>query len=227
MIHVLRFRDADYMRVLERQRELFEGLVAKKRMRCSPDDEWLLMVEHKPVFTLGRHANPRNILAEDAIRKTGVEIVPIERGGDVTFHGPGQLVAYPIIDLECRRMGVKKYIFNLEQAVIETLAEFDIHGERLEDAPGVWVHGKINDTGHPTSETLQKICAVGVKCSRFVTMHGLALNVNTDMHFFSYINPCGFIDRGVTSIAEILGTVPDFEYVSTRLEAHLRRCLSL
>ena len=121
----------------------------------------------------------------------------VNRGGDITYHGPGQLVVYPIIDMANFGVGVKEYVDLLEEVVIRTVGEFGITGERLEGATGVWL-----DAHTPRA---RKICAIGIKCSRYVTMHGFALNVNTDLNYFNYINPCGFVDKGVTSIAKEVG----------------------
>jgi lipoyl(octanoyl) transferase len=131
------------------------------------------------------------------LERRGIEFVQIERGGDITYHGPGQLVVYPILDMQKYSLGVKSYIDLLEETIIRVIAKYGIKGERVEGATGVWI-----DVGTPRE---RKICAIGVKCSRFVTMHGLALNVNTDLSYFSAINPCGFIDKGVTSISRELG----------------------
>ena len=147
------------------------------RQNREDTEEHLLLVEHPPVFTLGRHGHAENMLvSEDALAAKGIEFVRIERGGDITFHGPGQLVAYPIIDLQRHHLGVKDYVNLLEEAVIRTIAHYGITGERVEGATGVWI-----DKGLPGE---RKICAIGVKCTRFVTMHGLALNINTDLHYF-------------------------------------------
>lgn len=161
-------------------------------------DEHLLVVEHKPVFTLGFHGNSANMLVpESFLAGKGIECIRIERGGDITYHGPGQMVVYPILNLRKHNLGVKAYVNLLEESVIRTLASYGLVGERNPGAPGVWL-----GTG---SGYERKICALGVKCSHFVTMHGLALNVNTDLTPFGYINPCGFNDKGVTSMAMELG----------------------
>lgn len=195
----------DYRDAWELQKKLFNKAVEAKRNGV-PDvekpDDMLLLVEHNPVLTLGKHGKSANLLLnEGELRSRGIECIRIERGGDITYHGPGQLVAYPIIDLERYHLGVKAYVNLLEETVIRTIAHYGIKGERVEGASGVWI-GK--DTPNE-----RKICALGVKCSRFVTMHGLALNVNTNLDAFSMINPCGFTDKGVTSIAREIGhTVP-------------------
>ena len=142
----------------------------------------------------------------------------MNRGGDITYHGPGQLVMYPIFDLEQHNIGVRAYIERLEQAVIDTISEYGIKGERLKTATGVWIDSH--------SMNPRKICAIGVKCSRYITMHGLALNVNTDLNYFNYINPCGFIDKGVTSLEKELGKEVDIQEVKTKIKHHFSRLFS-
>lgn len=184
----------DYSEMLAKQRQLFQEMVACKKEGLPIREESIFMVEHPSVITLGKHAKETNVLInETELNKKGIQIFRIERGGDVTYHGPGQLVVYPILDLEAHKLGVKDYVYLLEEAVILTIAVFGINGARVAGASGVWV-------GVGT-ERERKICALGVKCSRYITMHGLALNVNTNLDGFHLINPCGFIDKGVTSIA--------------------------
>lgn len=200
------------------QHEIFDSMVECKKRRLPAEGEALLLVEHDPVVTLGKHAREENLLLpEKMLAERGVEVFRIERGGDVTFHGPGQLVAYPILDLERRRLGVKDYVGLLEESVMRTISAFGIKGERVEGASGVWI-GK----GTPLE---RKICAVGVKCSRFCTMHGLALNVNTDLEWFSMINPCGFADKGVTSMRAETGRDVDFDMVKRLFVAEFMRLL--
>ena len=175
-------------------------------------EQYLLFCEHEHVYTLGKHGDKQNLLIANYICKSrNIDLHTIDRGGDITYHGPGQLVAYPIIDLEAFGMGIKKYISTLEDVVIDTLESYGIKGEKDEKAMGVWI-----DAADPAKA--RKICAIGVRASRFVTMHGLALNVNTDLSYFNYINPCGFRDRGVTSIQKELGYETDFEEVSGRMK---------
>lgn len=215
----IRFFDSPqpYMEMWETQHALFDAMVGAKREGRNPEGEYLLLLEHQPVLTLGRHGREENLINKAEMCRRGIECIRIERGGDITYHGPGQLVAYPIIDLEQHHLGVKDYIHRLEEAVIRTIADYDIKGERVEGATGVWI-GK--DT--PTE---RKICAIGVKCSRYITMHGLALNVNTDLDAFRLINPCGFIDKGVTSIARELGHAVSLREVAERLGHHLTELL--
>lgn len=174
--------DTPYRTMWERQKSLQAGIIEGK------EEETLILTTHKPVYTLGRHGHAENMLTLPA----GVECIRIDRGGDVTYHGPGILIAYPLISLPFHRLGVKAYVDRLEEAVIRTLAHYGIKGERVEGATGVWL-GK----GTPLE---RKICAIGVKVSRGVTMHGLALCVDNPLQPFSQINPCGFTDKGVTTI---------------------------
>lgn len=204
------FQQAPYREVWEKQKALFSSLIASKKGGNNNAMECLLLGDHSPVYTLGFHGNAHNMLAsEEMLRARGAECIRIERGGDITFHGPGQLIAYPIIDLERRSLGVKQYMHLLEEAVIRFLDLYGIKGERIEGATGIWI-GKGTDRE-------RKICAMGVKCSRFVTMHGLAININTDLSYFSAINPCGFVDKGVTSLAQELGHPVDFTLATIRL----------
>lgn len=208
----------DYGEMLARQREVFSAMVEKKKLGLPIDEEYLFLVEHNPVVTLGKHAKENNVLfSEEILRERGVEVFHIERGGDVTYHGPGQLVAYPIIDLERHHLGVKDYVNLLEETVIQTIAEFGVNGERVPGASGVWI-----DVGTPFE---RKICALGVKCSRFITMHGLALNVNTDLSGFSLINPCGFTDKGVTSLARETRGTCNLENIKKFLKEHFQALL--
>ena len=200
-----------YREVWDFQKRLQEELIASRELTDA--EERLLLVEHYPVYTLGFHGCADNmLLSEEELARRGIDLVRIERGGDITFHGPGQLVAYPIIDLSRHGLGVKDYVILLEETVIRTLGVYGIKGERVEGATGVWI-GK--DTQHE-----RKICAIGVKCRRFTTMHGLALNVNTDLSYFNAINPCGFIDKGVTSIAAEIGNIVQMDEVKESLSRH-------
>lgn len=170
--------------------------------------QYLLCCEHENVYTLGKSGDKQNLLiARNICESRGIDLHEIDRGGDITYHGPGQIVVYPIIDLEEFNIGIKSYISMLEDVVIETLKVFGIKGEKDEKAMGVWI-----DAGNNIKA--RKICAIGVKASRYITMHGLALNVNTDLSFFDYINPCGFTDRGVTSIEKELNKKVDLREVS-------------
>jgi lipoyl(octanoyl) transferase len=164
---------------------------------------YLLFVEHPHVYTLGKSGEVNNLLiSEPFMKQIGATFYRINRGGDITYHGPGQIVGYPIIDLEKFGIGIKEYIEELETSIILSVQEYGLNSGRLDGATGVWL-----DSATPRA---RKICAIGVRASRFVTMHGFAFNVNTDLRYFSYINPCGFQDKGVTSVETELNTKQDF-----------------
>ncbi len=199
----------DYRTAWERQEQLFRETISRK-MAGLPTENRLVFCEHPHVYTLGMHGNPQNMLLSAAnLQKTGATFVQTNRGGDITYHGPGQIVGYPIFDLASFGIGLKQYICNVEEAIIQTLLTYDIRAERLHGATGVWL-----DTGKPNC---RKIAAIGVRSSHFVTMHGFALNVNTDLRYFSAINPCGFTDKGVTSMQLEKGKHIDMEEVRARL----------
>lgn len=226
MTQFIDLRDAPYREVLDMQHDIFNRRVALRRDGMPPGDDCLITVTHQPVYTLGRHADPRNVLRREWLASRGAEVVEIDRGGDVTFHGPGQLVVYPIIDLQSRGIGIKTYVNLLEEAVIRTVGEYGIEAGRIDGATGVWI-----GCGTPAE---RKICAIGLRCSRFITMHGLALNVSTDLTWFSAINPCGFTDKGVTTIYRELAatssttaTLPTLDDVSATLRHHLTQLLGL
>ena len=205
----------DYKECWDLQQSLFEASVARKSAGSSPvpgignnpdDAGTILLVEHPPVYTLGKSGHAENLLvAREALEAMGARFFHIDRGGDITFHGPGQLVCYPILDLERLGIGLREYIEALEEAVIRTVAEYGIAAGRIAGASGVWID--------PGKARPRKICAIGVRSSRYVTMHGFALNVTTDLQWFSRINPCGFTDRGVTSIAAETGLQPPMQEV--------------
>ena len=206
-----------YREVWELQERLLEKVKAEKAGNKIPENH-LLFVEHDPVYTLGKSGNEANMLISAIqLRAKHAEFIKVDRGGDITFHGPGQLVVYPVIDLESFGLGVKDYVDRLEEVVIRTIASFGIQGFRLAGATGVWLA-----TGTPQE---RKICAIGVRSSHFVTMHGLALNVNTDLRYFSYIHPCGFMDKGVTSLQKELGCEVPMEEVAGRLQNELSELL--
>ena len=188
---------ASYMLVWKQQEELHQEVIATK-LRGEDTGNYLLFVEHNHVYTLGKSGSEANMLINAIqLQAAHAEFVKVNRGGDITYHGPGQLVVYPIVDMANFGVGVKDYVDRLEEVVIRTVGEYGIKGERLEGATGVWI-----DAHTPKA---RKICAIGIKCSRYVTMHGFALNVNTNLDYFNYINPCGFVDKGVTSIAKEVG----------------------
>ena len=199
----------------EYQQRLFDVLTAR-RGDASDDAGWLLTVEHPPVYTLGKSGHESNMLVSDEfLRSIGANYFHTDRGGDITYHGYGQLVGYPILDLERLGIGLRAYIDALEESVIRTVAEYGIRAGRIAGASGVWVGAGIAQEGdHRTADgggkctpagAPRKICAIGVRSSRYITMHGFALNVTTDLEWFSRINPCGFTDRGATSIERETG----------------------
>ncbi len=164
----------------------------------------LILVEHPHVFTLGKSGDESNLLiSEKLLADRGASFYKINRGGDITYHGPGQVVGYPILHLGRFELGIRTYIEKLEETIIRTLSYYGIVAGRLEGASGVWLDFD--------KKTARKICAIGVRASRQVTMHGFAFNVNTDLSFYQLINPCGFVDKGVTSMKQELGQAVDFE----------------
>lgn len=204
-----------YKECWEYQQSLFNELLAKQG-DGSDFAGTIIFVEHPAVYTLGKSGNINNMLIDEArLKALGAEFYHIDRGGDITFHGEGQVVCYPILDLEKLGIGLRRYVELLEQSVIETVAEYGIDGGRLEGATGVWLCDEMtNSVGEKLQQNWRKICAIGVKASRFVTMHGLALNASTDLKWFTMINPCGFVDKGVSSISKELGREVSFDEAS-------------
>ena len=177
----------------------------------------LLLCEHPAVYTLGKSGKTENILISDDERvKKGIEYYPTNRGGDITFHGPGQIVGYPVLDLEKYYTDIGKYLRNLEEVIILTLAAYGIKGERSQGETGVWIEHNIKGKE-------RKICAMGVRCSRWITMHGFALNVNTNLDYFNYIIPCGIQNKQVTSIAKELGFEIDMDEVKDILKKNFEK----
>lgn len=175
-------------------------------------DHHLLFVEHPPVYTLGKSGNAGNVLlSEENLKARGIEYFHTNRGGDITFHGPQQIVGYPILDLEKFYTDIGKYLRNVEEMIILTLAEYGIKGDRSPGETGVWIDPEIKGKE-------RKICAIGVRSSRWVTMHGFALNVNTDLSYFNFIIPCGIQNKQVTSIEKELGERVDFEDAKQRVK---------
>ena len=206
----------------ELQRSLFDALCRKKLEKSFADDEprgTILLVEHPAVYTLGKSGNEQNMLVtEEYLKGLGAEFYHIDRGGDITFHGPGQLVCYPIVDLDAIGIGVRRYIDALEQSVIDLAKEYGIEAHRSEGASGVWV----SQGNH-----LVKLCAVGVRASHGVTMHGLAMNVSTDLKWFHLINPCGFTDRGVCSLTTLTGREVTMDEVKPKFINYLTKNLNV
>ncbi len=200
------------------QQALVTRMVAAKRA-AMPLPHVLLLVEHPHVFTLGKSGDRANLLLSEAeLAARGASFRHIERGGDITYHGPGQLVAYPLLDLERFRPDLHYYLRALEEAVIRTCAEYGLGATRVDGRTGVWI-------GPDSRGTERKVCAMGIRCSRWITMHGLAFNLNTDLDYFSMIVPCGITDRGVTSLARELERPVDEAEAAGRLVRHLGKVL--
>lgn len=210
------------------QENIFRKLIDKKlhNFQNGSTDEnscsgTLIFVEHPHVYTLGKSGSENNLLIDNLqLKARDAKFFKTDRGGDITYHGPGQIVGYPIFDLERINVGLKEYIYRIEEAVISTISHFGISGSRLEGATGVWLDSDSRGKA-------RKICAIGVKASRYITMHGFAFNVNTDLTYFDYINPCGFTDKGVTSLEKELGEKQDFEEVKLIVKKNIRRIFDL
>jgi lipoyl(octanoyl) transferase len=223
--HQIKFIDLgliDYKEAWDYQEKLFREVINKKiANRDIPNEQqeftgnYLIFCEHPSVITMGKSGSENNLLInEEQLKKRDISYYRINRGGDITYHGPGQLVVYPIFNLDYFFTDIHKYMRFLEEAVILTLAEYGIKGERLKGSTGVWL-----DAEHPGKA--RKICAMGVRTSHWVTMHGIAFNVNVDLNYFSLIIPCGITDKAVTSMAKELQLNPDMEEVKNRLKHHL------
>lgn len=216
---IILFRDLgqiDYQEAWDFQEEIFNRLVNFKRDREGVlPDQYLLFCEHPHVYTLGKSGDENNLLIhKDFLEKIEATYYKTNRGGDITYHGPGQIVGYPILDLESLGIGLKQYVHLLEEAIIRLLDGEGIEATRMEGATGVWL-----DADHPVKA--RKVCAIGVRSSRHVTMHGFALNVNTNLDYFSYINPCGFDTKGVTSMEKELKRTLNLEQVKQELKSIL------
>ncbi len=207
----------EYNEAWQKQEALFQQTIQQK-LQNETTSNYLVLCEHPHVFTLGKNGSANNLLIGNLqLRSVHAQYIETNRGGDITYHGPGQIVGYPIFDLANFEMGLKQYIFNMEEAVISTLKRIGIQSERLDGATGVWL-----DIAYP--DKCRKICAIGVRSSHFVTMHGFALNVNTDLNYFSYINPCGFVDKGVTSIQKELGSPYSMKEIKQLLREEFNQC---
>lgn len=210
----------DYLPAFEYQEKLMNGIIdLKLKNRDATDEErvetpnYFLFVEHPNVYTLGKSGHEENMLAnEEKLKEINATYVKTNRGGDITYHGYGQIVGYPILDLDNFVPDIRRYMRNLEEVIIRTIAEYGLKGERSEGETGVWL-----DVGKPYA---RKICAMGVKASRWVTMHGFALNVNTDMKYFDYIVPCGIKDKAVASLKQELEREVPLEEVKAKIERH-------
>ena len=219
----VRFADLgrwSYQRAWDFQEVLFSETIGRKSANRSrpeseqvPTEDTLLFVEHPHVYTLGKSGDYANLLAnETQLQELGIEFFKINRGGDITYHGPGQLVGYPILDLDHYYTDIHRYLRTLEDVIIDTLAEYGLTGDRSPGETGVWL-----DVGTPFA---RKICAMGVRASRWVTMHGWALNVNTDLKYFHYIVPCGITDKAVTSLHLEVGHPIDEAELKGKVQRH-------
>jgi lipoyl(octanoyl) transferase len=178
---------------------------------------YLLFTEHPAVYTLGKSGNKENVLLNEVeLKEKEIQFYNTNRGGDITFHGPGQIVGYPILDLEKFYTDIGKYLRNLEEVIIQTLMNYGIKGERSKGETGVWLDADI-----PGRE--RKICAIGVRCSRWITMHGFAFNVNTDLSYFNHIIPCGIMNKQVTSLEKELGYRPEMQDVKEKVKKNFEK----
>ena len=202
----------NYMDALMFQENFFNAQLVKKA-KGEKTSNTLILLQHTPVYTLGKSGDISNL--KIPIEDTGAEFYKTKRGGDITFHGPGQLVVYPVFDTESYGISIREFVAKLEQCVIDCIAEFGLKGARVEDASGVWLDGG--------SEKERKICAVGLKVSRGVSMHGLAFNINTDLSYFDHIVPCGLDDKAVTSLEKELGKKMNFFEIQRKLIAQFEK----
>lgn len=216
----------DYQVCWDDQTILFEDIIQQKiairkgELVNQSTPNYLLFCEHPHVYTLGKTGDKSHLLLNEQLMKDKkISYYHINRGGDITYHGPGQLVGYPILDLDNFFTDINKYLRTLEEAIILTLSDYGITAGRVDDLTGVWIDGE-----NPSKA--RKICAMGVKLSRWVTMHGFALNVNTDLDYFNYIVPCGITDKAVTSMAKELNTTVDLDAVQLKVKQHLLKLLN-
>lgn len=228
----------EYQAAWDEQERLFATIVDQKLLNrtCSPEEQlptpnYLLFCEHPPVYTLGTSGHAENLLIDEArlTSELGATFFKIRRGGDITYHGPGQLIGYPILDLDNFFTDIHRYMRLLEESIIRTLAEYGLQAGRIEGLTGVWL-GDDSATNSSVDPALRgparrgparKICAMGVKASRWVTMHGFALNVNTDLRYFDHIVPCGITDKAVTSLAAELGHEVPLDDVIEHIRRHM------
>jgi len=212
----------DYKEAWDYQEDLFKKTVDLKiaNRKSNPEDQletksYLIFCQHPHVYTLGKSGDENHLLANEAfLKEKDATFYKINRGGDITYHGPGQIVGYPILDLDHFFTDIHKYLRFLEEAVIETLKEYGVASGRIDGLTGVWLD--IDD-----EKKARKICALGVKSSRWVTMHGFAFNINTNLEYFNYIIPCGIQDKAVTSLEQELGEKIDISEVEVKLKKHL------
>lgn len=213
MINFVDWKKIAYSEALDKQTNLFNSKVAQKLNGEENISQDFILCEHNNVYTLGKHGKDSNLLVNDEfLKQINAEVYHINRGGDITYHGQGQITGYPSLDLDSMGLGIRDYIYTLEQMVINLMKDYDVECERLQGATGVWIEAH--------TKKARKICAIGVKVSRGITMHGFAFNVNTDLNYFSYINPCGFVDKGVTSMQKELHQAVDIERIKHELYNH-------
>jgi lipoyl(octanoyl) transferase len=218
----------DYKETWDYQADIFNRLVDSKKPETRVGESvqnilpgTLIFVEHPHVYTLGKSGSEKNLLLDFIqLKAKDASFYRTDRGGDITYHGPGQIVGYPIFDLETIKIGLKEYIYRLEEAIIRTVNEFGLTASRLDGGTGVWLDPEVPGKA-------RKICAIGVKASRYITMHGFAFNVNTDLTYFNNIIPCGFTDKGVTSLQKELGVSQDFESVKRKVKKNLQEVFDL
>ena len=222
-VDVRRLGLIDYQLAWDEQERLFASVVDQKlQNRTCPADEqqltpnYLLFCEHPPVYTMGTSGHAENLLIDESrlTSELGATLFKIRRGGDITYHGPGQLIGYPILDLDNFFTDIHRYMRLLEESIILTLADYGLHAGRIDGLTGVWLD-------YDSAVNARKICALGVKASRWVTMHGFALNVNTDLRYFTHIVPCGITDKAVTSMAAELGREVPLNEVSEYVGQHM------
>jgi lipoyl(octanoyl) transferase len=232
-VHLLHLGLTDYQTAWDEQERLFADIVSQKVANRAlppadrlPTPNYLLFCEHPPVYTIGTSGKADHLLLpeETMLREYGASVFRIRRGGDITFHGPGQLVGYPIFDLDNFFTDIHRYMRLLEESIILTAADYGLVAGRIDGLTGVWLDTDNDAAG---LRGPRKLCALGVKASRWVTMHGFALNVNTDLRFFEHIVPCGIADKGVTSMQRELGRPLDLRDVSDRVQAHLANLFAI
>lgn len=211
------FDEIDYKECWDYQEKLFNQILTEKRQEKADIINHLIFCQHPHVYTLGKSGSEDNMLINYIqLQAKNATFHKINRGGDITYHGPGQLVGYPILNLTEFNLGIKEYIYNLEEAIILALQQYNLQAERLEGAIGVWLD--VNDP-----KKVRKICAIGVRTSHWVSMHGFAFNINTDLDYFKHINPCGFTDKAVTSLEKELGKKLNFNEVAEIVKLNLQK----
>lgn len=218
----------DYKKAWDYQEKCLKDLIIEKeklkksgKINDIPQKQVILFCEHPHVYTLGKSGDEHNLLINnDILKRINTSFYKINRGGDITYHGPGQIVGYPIIDLDSLNLKIRDYVSMLEESIIKLLSDYGIEGTRSAGATGVWLNERV-------SGSKRKICAIGVRVSNHVTMHGFALNVNTDLDYFRYINPCGYTDKAITSLSDELGRQLDVAEVKTKLKSRIAEIFNI